>query len=103
MSIPSALNFLQHYHRHKQYVKKELDKLNEQYLYERVYITISCSDIYQRTKTAGVITDITGTLSDYFRFTIITEEGKELILRQDLNKQKGIIQGALMDVKIEVM
>lgn len=103
MSIPTALNFLENYKQHKKFSQKELDKLNTLYLHERVFITISCPDIYQRKKTAGVITNIAGTLSNYFRFTIVTEEGKELILRQEHNKNKGIIEGAIMDVKIEVM
>ncbi len=103
MSVPSALNFLKQYEAHKSASQETLNKLNDTYLHERVYITLSCPETFKRLKTAGVITSIECTLSNYFRFTIVTEQGRELIVRHDIITDKALVQGELMDVKIDVL
>ena len=102
MPIPSAKSFIKEYTRHKILSKKTLEKLNRTYLHERVYVTLSSHDTFNRVKTAGVITDINDTLGKHFRFTIVTEQGRELILLQEPATNKAIVQGSLMNVQLEV-
>lgn len=101
MSIQAELNFLQSFRDHQSKSNETLKKLNDTYLHEKVYITLSCPEIYKRKKTLGVITDIGKTLGKYYRFTIVTEQGRELIIRHDITSDKAMTQGALMDCKIE--
>lgn len=102
MSVPSALNFIKKYKAHKKLTRRQLDKLNDTYLHERVYITISSPETYRRTKTVGVVTNIDDTLGKDYRFTIVTEQGRELVVRQEPESTKAIVQGVLMDVRLEV-
>ena len=103
MSQSSALHFLKSFKEHEISSQQTLKSLNDTYLHEKVYVTLSCPEIYKRTKTAGVITAIERTLGKYFRFTIITEQGRELIVRLELASEKAFVQGNIMDVKIEVI
>ena len=101
-SVPSALNFLENYKKHQQHTKKVVKTLEDKFLHERVYITLTCLDTLRRTKTAGVITDIAGTLGTYYRFTIVTEQGRELTLRREMNSDKIMLQGSVMEIKMEI-
>lgn len=101
-SVPSALNFIKEYREHKEFTKKALDKLNDTYLHERVYITLSSPETCKRAKTVGVITNINDTLGKHFRFTIVTEDGRELVIRYEPRSTKAIVQGAIVDVNLEV-
>lgn len=100
-SVPSALNFLENYRKHQQHTEKVVKSLEDKFLHERVYITLTCLDSLKRVKTAGVVTDISGTLSTYYRFTIVTEQGREMTLRHDINSDKTMLQGSVMQIKME--
>lgn len=102
MAETTALEFIQQFREHKELTKRQLDKLNETYLHEHVYITISSPDTCCRMKTAGVITKINDTLGNDYRFTIVTENGREIVIRQEPGSCRGIVQGVPVDIKLEM-